>query len=576
MFRRTPSCQRAWWRRSALLVGAVCLAGLGPVPHGSAVPPSGEDAVLTRVAPAPVPVRAAADSFVRSDRRRANFGDAATWSLDANEPVRRAYLKFAVPPAPAGQTYASATLHVLANKASRRGFSVHSTLGRWTEAGVTWANQPGRGSLLGRSAGFAGPSQVSVDVAPSVLRDNGGVVSLRLQTRDGAPLAFPSREVGGRRAARLVLTTAPASELPSTEALLARKNLIYGSEIGAWETDGGPAVNPATGIHTLVKAAEIPLIRFALHDVFTDQLDPAGNPGTQTRADFNRALDGIRDVLGAEPLIKLLPITKDVIGNKGGALFCPPPGDLAQNLPYYKSIVKQAGDRVKLYESNNEMEYSCSDTWGFDNAGSTGVSTLLGKHFARNMPALKKYARGLGFEILTVGYIGVSGGFGWGDSIERPRMKNLREFLVATHEAYVASGNDPDYIPDAVSVHAYPYSGDFGYDASLADIIDYWDAWTVAAQAQIDQVWGPAGSDIRLAVSEWNAGNKYWSGFNDDRVERFYTAWLRMLRRNDYWFANQFAIASNTSEPYDMIRDDGTTRRQYDAFKAVSVADSLH
>ena len=30
-----------------------------------------------------------------------------------------------------------------------------------------------------------------------------------------------------------------------------------------------------------------------------------------------------------------------------------------------------------------------------------------------------------------------------------------------------------------------------------------------------------------------------------------------MLRRDNYWLANQFAIGSNTSQPYDMIKPSG-------------------
>jgi hypothetical protein len=245
------------------------------------------------------------------------------------------------------------------------------------------------------------------------------------------------------------------------------------------------------------------------------------------------------------------------------------------DLPYYEAIVKQAGPRVRLYESSNEMEYDCATSkWGFSSAGAVGVSKVLGEHYAQNMPALKKYARSLGFNILTVGYVGISGGTGWGNSVSSPNTRSMTEFMTAVHAAYVAHGNDPDYIPDAVSIHAYPYSPDFSATTPLSTIIAYFDNWTKANRAVIDRIWGTTiGARIKLVVSEWNAGTDTWPGFSDTRVNDFYTAWLHMLRRDGYWMADCFALASNDTQPFDMIREDGSTRRQYATFKSVSTSD---
>ena len=88
--------------------------------------------------------------------------------------------------------------------------------------------------------------------------------------------------------------------------------------------------------------------------------------------------------------------------------------------------------------------------------------------------------RSLGFEIDSIGYMGVSGGFNWGDSIGEPRLRTCTEFMTAVHDAYLAHGNDPDYVPDAVSYHAYPYGGDFDFDTPLSDVIAYYDALSKA------------------------------------------------------------------------------------------------
>jgi hypothetical protein len=388
-----------------------------------------------------------------------------------------------------------------------------------------------------------------------------------------------------------------ASGDPVTTALLARKDLIYGSEIGAWRTSGKPAVDTTTSIPASVQAAKVPLIRFSQYDSFSGVTNPNGTTGTESRTTFDSAIDGIRNNLKAEPLIKLLPIAPDQMGNPlaptpDGTVFCPPAtGTATQNLGIYQDLVQQAGSRVRFYESSNEMEYTCAGKWGFPSAGSVGVSKRLGEHYAQNMPALKKYARTLGFEIISIGYIGVSGGTGWGDSIASPNTRSMTEFMTAAHDAYVANGNDPDYIPDVVSIHAYPHSPDFGfsYNSSTGtvtsagnttdQIIQYFDNWSTANRSVINSIWGPTlGPNIKLAVSEWNAGNSVWPGFtatSGDNVSYFYTQWLTMLRRNNFYLADQFAIASNDSSNHDMIREDGFLRQQYYAFKDVATADPL-
>lgn len=452
----------------------------------------------------------------------------------------------------------------------------------------------------------------------------------------------------------------------SLASIMARNDFIYGSEIGAWRTNGGNAIVTATGIPTLVGDAKIPVVRWAVRDTFSDRTNAVvGTTGVQSRTDFDTTLDGIRSALGAEPFIKLPPITAEQLGtplgpavfsrtvtvttvngsaavtSSGGfvirdatgyitgtgiqagstvtfnnassitmslpaiasatitatighdtttahrATFTPPYGDdtqLAQNLDTYKAIVAQAGRRCRIYESTNEMEYVGWEFWkkqgasAMGSGGSVGVSTMLGKHYGANMPALKKYARTLGFEIACMGYMGIGGGFNWGNTVLAPNTRTPTEFHTAVKAAYDASGGDPDYIPDAVSIHAYPHTsgggGDFGSSATLADIISYHDNWVTSTRSIMNTIWGSTiGNNIKLAVSEWNAGDTGWTGFSSSAVDDFYDAWLDMLRRNDFWMANCFALASNGTEPYDMVKEDGTTRRQYAIFKNRSIND---
>jgi hypothetical protein len=378
----------------------------------------------------------------------------------------------------------------------------------------------------------------------------------------------------------------PAPTTTRSGDLMSRRDLIYGSEIGAWRPNGKPTVDPATGIPALVRAAKIPVMRFAQYDCFTDMTCGTDHhAGTETRADFDAAIDGIRNNLRAEPWLKLVPIADDTIGNINGTVFCPPLSNLAMNLPFYKAVVAQAGHRVHIYESSNEAEYSCWRAWGYAGAGAVGVSSTLGNHFAQNMPALKKYARGVGNDIKTVGYIGVSGGTGWGQTCTTPRLRSIDEFNDAVHQAYVNSGNDPDYIPDAESIHAYPYPMDFP-NASNDCVYQYFKLFAQQWRQELVKIWGPEiGNRIRLSISEWEAGTLSWSGWRtSSAVQAFYDGWFRYVLQGQaladgsvgtterWWNAILFDAATD-NDYYDFIKADGTVHPWYHTFKAASLGD---
>ena len=145
----------------------------------------------------------------------------------------------------------------------------------------------------------------------------------------------------------------------------------------------------------------------------------------QTLDQFNNAVDGIRS-LGAIPIIKLPPIWDKQ---------CEGAVD-EWNLEWLKEIIKNAGNRVQLYEFGNEPDHYCKMN-----------GTTYGKKWNETVPALKKYARSLGFEIFVGG----------------PAMANnyvhslevVNDFLKTVKSAYVV-GHDRDYVPDFVSSHTYP------------------------------------------------------------------------------------------------------------------------
>jgi F5/8 type C domain len=405
-------------------------------------------------------------------------------------------------------------------------------------------------------------------------------------------------------------TTTPVPG-PVEPDLLSRRDLIYGSEIGCWQVTGKPAVDPTTVIPSKIIAARIPVIRFAVYDVFTDMTDPNGDPGTIRRSDFDNAISGIVNTLHAVPWIKLLPVARDAIDVKLGTVFVPPLTNLGRDLEIHKAIlaeVRKVYGGPIIVESDNEAEFDSYKIWGFANGGSVGVSKALGDKYVATMPALKKYARDvLGFsQVVTVGYVGVSGGPGWGQRITADATKPygyscgyqarwIDEFNTAIQAAYAAHGNDPDYIPDVESIHAYPHSPDFsdqaGYELDDNQIYAYYRNWLVQSRRRLAAIWGPTvGDKIRFSISEWNAGSHNtdgtWSGWSTpSRVQAFYNGWLTMLQGDGtttgagtrYWNANVFELASEAPTGYgayyNLVRKDGTTPAWYDTFKAISTSD---
>ena len=351
-----------------------------------------------------------------------------------------------------------------------------------------------------------------------------------------------------------------------------------------------------------------------VYDVFTDMKDPNGNPGTISRTDFDNAIRGITVTLHAVPWISLLPVIgAEKIDTKLGTVFVPPLSNLGRDLAIHKAIlaeVRKVYGGPIIVESDNEGEYDSWRKWGFSSDGAVGVSKALGDKFAATMPALKKYARDvLGFsQVVTVGYVGVPGGPGWDQAVtpnaSKPygyaseyRARSIDEFNKAVQAAYAAHGNDPDYIPDAESVHAYPHSPDFtdkaGYEFPDNMAYAYYRNWIVQSRSHVEQIWGPAiGSQIRFSISEWSAGannsDGTWSGWHTpSRVQAFYNGWLHMLRGNGattgagtrYWHASAFELASESPTGlgafYNLIRENGSVPAWYYTFKAVSTGDPL-
>ncbi len=201
-----------------------------------------------------------------------------------------------------------------------------------------------------------------------------------------------------------------------------RRDLIYGSEIGAWDMNGGTALTNATA-RTNIMNAKIRVIRWGEWAKF-DYMGQGGSVPKQTLAQFNAVVDGIHG-LGAIPLIKLPPIwDKQCDGSLD-----------YWNLDWQKEIIKNAGSRVQLYEFGNEPDGYCGWT-----------SATYTSNWNQMVPQLKAYARSLGFEI----YVG-------GPAMANSYPENvsyIQNFLNGVKTTYQQNG-DRDVIPDFVSSHTY-------------------------------------------------------------------------------------------------------------------------
>lgn len=389
----------------------------------------------------------------------------------------------------------------------------------------------------------------------------------------------------------LGLAAPAASSAQSAPNILHDKNLIYGSEIGAWENNGGPAVTDQTIVNEIT-AAKIPIIRYAVYDCFTDET--CGNDhhtGTQSVSQYQQAITGITQKDHALLWLKMVPITSGDIGGITGTVFCPPANgsDWGMNLPMEEQVIAATAAVYKgpiVIESNNEAEYDCSSYWGFSSPGSTGVSADIGRMYAATMPKLVAYARSLGFsDVVSAAYIGVGGGPGWGNTCNTDSSATYG--YKCEEPNYVEQFNAADKAaggtrPDVETIHSYCHSPDFDqtvpYNFSDDECYAYYSEWLPAARTQVESVWGKKyGQYTRYSISEWNGGicdssSACWSGYADGDNSAYVSGFLAMLKASGYWNANLFELASNPQgDDYNLIQPNGTTSDYYSAFKTASV-----
>lgn len=333
----------------------------------------------------------------------------------------------------------------------------------------------------------------------------------------------------------------PAPAPPAGNAVFNRTDLIYGSQIGAWDTNGGAvASNPLA--FSNARRADIRVVRFQMFD------RPAELGGTESTATFDSALATIHH-LGAIPLIDLPP-------NSGRQL---PGGPEPWSYQWQQWVVQHAVAKgAVLFEMANEP----------DNLLNGGLTAA--QYFYRywvDVPRLKAYARSLGYTI----YIGGPAWAGWYPD----DLAQIETFLRLCKRAYYAHGDNRDWIPDFVSVHLYGGGPSTGGQAQINRWGHLFDRLRVWMDANM-----PYGRQIKLVNSEYNYAIQAQEGTtwqDQAAMTAYYNAMFAMARAKApdgsqrLWMMNQFCIDSGNSG-LDLLNPDGTVRPAYIAFKANSIA----
>lgn len=334
-------------------------------------------------------------------------------------------------------------------------------------------------------------------------------------------------------------------------SLWSRYDLVNGTQIGAWDENGGTAVNNTTA-RNLVIAAAPTVVRWQMWRT------PCDIRGTacQTTASFDAGFEGIRN-FGAVPLIGLPPLWTDQY----------PAGPEPWSYAWQQWVVQRVdtlldagGVQDVLFEMGNEP----------DNYAALTPQQYFDQQWV-NVPLLKKWARTtLGREIFV-------GGPAWANTYEPDDLTRMQTFLTACKNAYTANGNDRDWIPDFVSTHCYLTSTENTGQAVAQSRINDWGAfyrnlgtWIKTTFAGLTDRGYPIADQIKVVCSEYNDTIVNESTINSSQTwTDFYAdAMMNMFKAARVWVAIQFTIASHSGTALDLLNSDGTAKPLYNSFKA--------
>ena len=273
---------------------AVTVVALGAVAVALALLPSAGQAGSTTLNPTD-------DSYTSRTNPTTPHGSDRTVDVKAGSSERRAYLKFTVPTLPAGATNVIATLRLWSQQSTSSGvYTVKQTPASWSEAALTWNNQPAAGAAIASRTGLQS-GYVSWDVSGYVT--GAGTWAMVLTSSSTTQRYFTSKEGSSGQRPQLVVTWAGGGGTAPTTSTGAASNLTTTATLnGTVNPNGLPTTchfdwgtttaygnttpnDPSPGSGTTALAVTAPLTGLSPNTGYHARLSCTNSAGTTTGND---------------------------------------------------------------------------------------------------------------------------------------------------------------------------------------------------------------------------------------------------------------------------------------------------
>jgi len=185
--------------------------------------------------PTPGGISPVADTYVSGASPGSNFGSSATLAANATGPVYT-HLQFVVSGS-GGAT--SATLQVYSDSSGATQTKVYAESGGWSESGLTFNNQPGRGDLLGSLSTLVAGSYSTLTVPLS----GDGTYAYVLTTGATADRKMTSKETD--TPPQLVVPTTPTTTVSTTSTGSGDPVIVAAGDVACAAND--PSFNGGSG-----------------------------------------------------------------------------------------------------------------------------------------------------------------------------------------------------------------------------------------------------------------------------------------------------------------------------------------
>jgi hypothetical protein len=159
-------------------------------------------------------ITVAEDTYVSQGNPSATHGGSSYLATNAAPGERRVYVKFTVGGIPTGATGVTATLRLWGQTASSSVFTVRRVPSTWTEAGLTWNNQPALGTTVTTRTGVASGQYNTFNVTSYI--SGNGTYAMAVTTSTTTQIKFTSKESTANHPPQLLVSWTPTATTTST------------------------------------------------------------------------------------------------------------------------------------------------------------------------------------------------------------------------------------------------------------------------------------------------------------------------------------------------------------------------